>query len=200
MQVLKTLPDHVAVAVSGGVDSLVLLHWLSQRRQVTAVHYQHDSDFAEQEYMFVAEFCQARGINLITQTQQPTPRPGLSQEEYWRRDRYEFFKSVSLPVCTGHTLDDAVEWYLFSALNGQGHYMEYSHANVVRPFLITRKSELVEYAMSNQIEWLEDPSNSDVEFAARNRIRHEIVPAALKVNPGLYTMVRKRINKKLNNV
>jgi len=200
MQVLKTLHDHVAVAVSGGVDSLVLLHWLSQRRQVTAVHYQHDSDFAEQEYVFVAEFCQIRGINLITQTQRPTPRPGLSQEEYWRRGRYEFFKSVSLPVCTGHTLDDAVEWYLFSALNGQGHYMEYSHANVVRPFLITRKSKLVEYAISNHVEWLEDTSNSNVDFAVRNRIRHEIMPAALKVNPGLYNMVRKRIVKKVNSV
>lgn len=200
MHVLKTLPDTVAVAVSGGVDSLVLLHWLSQRREVTAVHYKHDSDFAEQEYTFVSKFCQAHGINLITQTQKPTSQQNLSQEEYWRRDRYEFFKSISMPVCTGHTLDDAVEWYLFSSLNGQGHYMEYSHANVIRPLLITRKTELLEYAITNHIEWLEDPSNSDVDFAARNRIRHEIIPAALKVNPGLYTMVRKRIVKKVNNV
>lgn len=200
MHVLRTLPSHVAVAVSGGVDSLVLLHWLNQRRQVTAVHYRHDSDFAADEYLFVSNFCQDRGINLITQSQTPSSQRGLSQEEYWRRARYEFFKSITLPVCTGHTLDDAVEWYLFSCLNGQGHYIEYSHANVIRPFLATRKSELIDYAQTHQIPWLEDPSNQDVEFAARNRIRHDILPSALQVNPGLHNMVRKRIIEKLGRV
>jgi tRNA(Ile)-lysidine synthase TilS/MesJ len=76
--------------------------------------------------------------------------------------------------------------------------MEYSHANVIRPWLATRKSQLIEYAQTHQIAWLEDPSNQDVEFAARNRIRHDILPAALKINPGLHNMVRKRIIEKLD--
>ena len=78
--------------------------------------------------------------------------------------------------------------------------MEYSHANVIRPFLATRKSQLIDYAQTHQIAWLEDASNSDAVFAARNRIRHDILPAALQVNPGLHNMVRKRIIEKLDRM
>lgn len=197
MQVIRTLPDRVAVAVSGGVDSLVMLHWLRQRRDVFAVHYVHDSDYAEQERAFVKAFCSSHGIELVCETQDPASRRGLSQEEYWRKSRYEFFKKFDVPVCTGHTLDDAVEWYLFTAFNGEGRYMEYSHANVVRPFIATRKVDLVDYAVLNSLDWLDDPSNQDANFAARNRIRHCILPEALKVNPGLYNMVRRRVVEKL---
>lgn len=187
MQVLKTLPAHIGVAVSGGLDSLVALHWLNQRRDVVAVHYIHDSEFAATEHEFVQKFCSEFNIVLITAKQTPSSQSGLSREEYWRNGRYEFFKSVPMPVCTGHTLDDAVEWYLFTSLHGQGRYMEYSHANVVRPFLTTKKSDFRAHADKYALKWLEDESNSDVDFAVRNRIRHDILPLALQVNPGLLT-------------
>jgi tRNA(Ile)-lysidine synthase len=193
MQVLKTLPTRVAVAVSGGLDSLVALHWLNQRRDVVAAHYIHDSEFADTEHEFVQKFCSEFGIVLITAKQTPSSQAGLSREEYWRNGRYEFFRGIPMPVCTGHNLDDAVEWYLFTSLHGQGHYMEYSHANVVRPFLTTKKSEFRAYADKYVLKWLEDESNSDVDFAVRNRIRHDILPLALQVNPGLFNMVKRRI-------
>ena len=193
MQVLKTLPAHIGVAVSGGLDSLVALHWLNQRRDVVAVHYIHDSEFAATEHEFVQKFCSEFGIVLITAKQTPSSQSGLSREEYWRNGRYEFFKGIPMPVCTGHTLDDAVEWYLFTSLHGQGRYMEYSHANVVRPFLTTKKSDFRAHADKYALKWLEDESNSDVNFAVRNRIRHDILPLALQVNPGLFNMVKRRI-------
>ena len=193
MQVLKTLPAHIGVAVSGGLDSLVALHWLNQRRDVVAVHYIHDSEFAATEHEFVQKFCSEFGIVLITAKQTPSSQSGLSREEYWRNGRYEFFKSVPMPVCTGHSLDDAVEWYLFTSLHGQGRYMEYSHANVVRPFLTTKKSDFRAHADKYALKWLEDESNSDVNFAVRNRSRHDILPLALQVNPGLVNMVKRRI-------
>ena len=193
MQVLKTLPAHIGVAVSGGLDSLVALHWLNQRRDVVAVHYIHDSEFAATEHEFVQKFCSEFGIVLITAKQTPGSRSGLSREEYWRNGRYEFFRGIPMPVCTGHSLDDAVEWYLFTSLHGQGRYMEYSHANVVRPFLTTKKSEFRAHADKYALKWLEDETNSDVDFAVRNRIRHDILPLALQVNPGLFNMVKRRI-------
>ena len=199
MHVIKTLPSKIAVAVSGGIDSIVTLHWLNKRRDVLAVHYIHDSEYANEEFEFVKKLCTDIGVDLLSQQQPITDRKNLSQEEYWRNGRYEFFKGIPLPVCTGHTLDDAVESYLFTAMHGQGKYMEYSHANVVRPFITTRKSELVEYASKNKLSFLEDPSNSDINFAARNRIRHCIIPEALKINPGLHNMVKRRIIEKLNS-
>jgi tRNA(Ile)-lysidine synthetase-like protein len=197
MQVLKTLPSHIGVAVSGGLDSLVALHWLNQRRDVVAVHYIHDSEFADTEHEFVQNFCSEFNIVLITAKQTPTSQAGLSREEYWRNGRYEFFRGIPMPVCTGHNLDDAVEWYLFTSLHGQGHYMEYSHANVVRPFLTTKKSEFRAHADKYVLKWLEDESNSDVDFAVRNRIRHDILPLALQVNPGLFNMVKRRIAERI---
>ena len=120
----------------------------------------------------------------------------LSKEEDWRTARYKFFTSLDELVCTGHTLDDMVEWYLFTSLMGEGRYMEYAHSNVVRPFICTKKSDILEYAIKHNISWLEDPSNKDANFAARNRIRYEILPAALKVNPGLYKTVSNRFQLK----
>jgi tRNA(Ile)-lysidine synthase len=199
MQVLRTLPADSAVAVSGGVDSLVTLHWISQRRPVRAVHYIHDSEYAAQEYEFVQKFCKEISVELTVQTQLPSSRSGQSQEEYWRQGRYSFFKQLPFAVCTGHTLDDAVEWYLFTSFSGQGHYMDYQHANVIRPFLTTKKMNLLAYADKYALKWLEDPSNRQVDFAVRNRIRHDILPQVLRVNPGLYNMVKRRIVERTNN-
>jgi tRNA(Ile)-lysidine synthase TilS/MesJ len=75
--------------------------------------------------------------------------------------------------------------------------MEYSHANVVRPFLTTKKSEFRAHADKYVLKWLEDESNSDVDFAVRNRIRHDILPLALQVNPGLFNMVKRRIAERI---
>lgn len=200
MQTLKKLPSHIGVAVSGGVDSVVLLHFLIKTgRHVTAVHYVHDSEYAETEYQFVSKLCQRWSVPLTIGHQTPGDQTG-GQEAYWRRGRYEFFDSLDgLTVCTGHTLDDAVEWYLFSSLRGQGHFMNYQRASVVRPWICTNKQEIVDYATANGIEWLEDPSNACVKFATRNRIRHELIPVALQVNPGLYNTVRRRIRERTFN-
>lgn len=199
MQVLRTLPAEVAVAVSGGVDSLVTLHWISQRRPIKAVHYVHDSEYAAEEHEFVQAFCKDLGVELIVEKQATIGRQGRSQEEYWRQGRYNFFKQLPFAVCTGHTLDDAVEWYLFTSFNGQGHYMDYQHANVIRPFLTTKKIDLLAYADKYALKWLEDPSNQQVDFAVRNRIRHDILPQVLQVNPGLYNMVKRRIVERTNH-
>lgn len=199
MNILKTLPKSVYVAISGGVDSSVLLHFLRKKYNVTAVHYVHNSPYAEAEANFVSDVCNVMSIPLIVGRQTEEMKSGDSQEAFWRKGRYDFFKSIDGTVCTGHTLDDAAEWYLFSSLRGQGHFMEYSHENICRPFLCIRKEDILAYANENNIFWLEDPSNGDVEFAKRNMIRHELMPVALKVNPGLHNVVRKNILRKVRN-
>lgn len=200
MQIVRTLPQTVIVALSGGVDSIALLHFLrlNTKRTVIAAHFVHDNEYAERELKLVKTVCSENNINLITKVQSTPLPPKTSKEAHWRTCRYEFFKSLPYTVCTGHTLDDATEWYVFTALNGEGHYMEYKNENVVKPFITTKKSELIKFAIDNNHTWLEDESNTDVDFAARNRIRHNILPEALKVNPGLHNMVRSRILAKLD--
>ena len=196
MKKLKTLPHAVSVALSGGVDSVVLLHFLKNHHSVTAMHYVHDSTHSGQELAFVTDLCDQWHIELVTARQPVGGGAGMSKEAYWRQGRYEFFTSVSQPVCTAHTLDDAVEWYVFTALHGEGHYMSYRNRNVVRPLLAQPKHQMIAYAREHALTWWEDPTNQDTNFATRNLIRHSILPLALEVNPGLHKMVKKRIQQK----
>jgi len=117
-------------------------------------------------------------------------RSDESQEEYWREERYRFLFSLEGPVVTAHHLDDAVETWLFNSIHGKPRTIPYRNRNVIRPFLTTPKSELVSWCRRKDLRWTEDASNSDVAYM-RNLIRHQIVPNALQVNPGLRTVVRK---------
>lgn len=183
-------------AVSGGVDSLTMAQWMSDRGvEFRVAHYVHDSDFAVEELKFVTEVCHSRGWELIVAHQTPGPRTG-GLEAYWRQGRYQFFNSLPGTVATAHTLDDAVEWYLFSALRGEPHFMSHSNGNVVRPFITTRKSRVVDYARERGVKWLEDPSNLDPHFATRNYIRTNLIEPAQVVNPGLFNMVARNIQRK----
>lgn len=200
--VAKSLPKDktVYVAVSGGVDSMVALHFLKRKHNVEVLHYVHSaSAYAEKEKDFVVGFCEKHGIVCHVEYQQQTKEKSESQEENWRKARYEFFRKFDL-VVTGHTLDDAVEWYLFSCFNGQGKFMEYSNDNVVRPFILTEKQKLLDYATQHGVEYIHDVTNDDVSFAARNRIRNNILPEVLKVNLGIYKVVKKRIIEKMKDV
>ena len=191
----------IGVAVSGGVDSMVALHHLRKtyKDKIFALHLRHnESDTAEEECKFVMEQCDLMKIPLYVKLQKEHREAGQSKEEYWRKARYELFTEFSCPIATGHTLDDAVEWYLFSCFHGMGKFMEYSHANVIRPFLTTKKSKIVEYARQYNVAYMEDETNFDPNFAARNRIRNLILPEVLKVNPGIHKVVKKRILEKMS--
>lgn len=198
--VAKTLPKDtvVYVAVSGGVDSMVALHFLKRKHKVEVLHYVHsNSENAHKERDFVVDYCNRHGIICHVEYQMTSKDKKDSQEENWRKARYQFFKKYGT-VVTGHTLDDAVEWYLFSCFNGLGKFMEYANGNVVRPFILTTKEKVLDYAVQHGVEYIHDVTNDDVEFAARNRIRNVILPEVLKVNKGIYKVVKKRIIEKIS--
>lgn len=200
MHSLKRLPPTIAVAISGGVDSVVLTHFcLSQKRDVKLLFYHHGNDYADQEESFVRDFANRYSLRLtIRRTFEQLPA-GESREALWRNLRYEWFHSIREQVAVGTTLDDAVEWYLMTCLTGEGHYMTYSNENVIRPLLLYPKEDIIAYAKHHKLEWLEDPSNQDVSFAKRNLVRHEILPVCLKAQPGLYNLVKRRIERKEYN-
>lgn len=201
MQVFRTLPKKLVVALSGGSDSMACLHYfLNKGYDVSAAHYIHyNSSSAEPEYEFVKKTCSILGIELFIKKQE-VKLAMQSNEEFWRNGRYRFFKTFTDPVITGHTLNDVVEWYLYSALNGKGFLMEYSHANVVRPFFLERKETLLKSLTDKQLTWYEDPTNADVNFAKRNKVRHDLLPVALSVNPGLFTMIKRMTIEKYRGI
>lgn len=192
----QSVPHKLYVACSGGVDSVAAAHILSEWRDITLVHYHHNDHAGDLEQEVVAKLAGQLGVPAIFQknTNDPAAR---NREAQWRAARYEWFHSLGAPVCVAHTLDDAVEWYLITCLRGEGHFMEYSNRNVIRPFLLTDKGRLVKYAEERSLTWWEDPGNHDPEFSLRSRVRQVMWPAVVHCEPGFKNMIKRRLVEKL---
>ena len=115
-----------------------------------------------------------------------------SWEEYWRNERYQFLHSFDKPVITAHNLNDQMENWLFTGFHGQSRLIPYRNKNVIRPFLPTLKSNLIDWCKNKNVPWLEDPSNQNTNFM-RNKIRHDILPEVVKVNPGFDKVIFKKV-------
>ena len=191
----QTVPMSVTVAFSGGVDSVAVTDFLSRTRDVTCAFFHHGIFEDDAALAFTAEFCTRRNIPLIVGFLKD-PRPAdLSPEEHWRNCRYSFLESIGDTVVTGHNLDDCVETFLYSSLHGTPKVIPNTRNNIVRPFLTTPKSEFVDWCQRKDIKWYEDPTNSKTDHM-RNYIRHNLMPHALHVNPGLYKTVKKIVERK----
>lgn len=182
------------IAVSGGMDSMVLADFVLRGGHTKPiVHFNHGTEFGDKAQRFVFNYASVNDFTLFAGTiNSPKPKDE-SWEEYWRNQRYGFFKSLNGKIALAHHLDDAIETYLFYCLNGKKWSMPKSNGNVVRPFLATPKSEIESWAKRKNVDYLDDPSNCDRKYA-RSIIRHDIMPKALEVNPGLGTVVKKLIN------
>lgn len=189
------LPRKCVVAFSGGVDSVSVVDFMvAGKKDVKLAFFHHGTQASSKAQAFVERFSAERGLQLsVGKIEGYRPR-GKSLEEHWRDCRYEFLAQFEEPVVTAHHLDDAVETWIFTSLHGNSRLIPYRRGNVVRPFLLTPKSEMLSWANRKGLVWAEDESNRDTRYM-RNLIRHNIVPEALKVNPGLRTLVMKKYLK-----
>lgn len=195
IKLLNELPrGPIWVACSGGVDSVVAVDFLRRGREVRIAFFDHGTPASRAAAEFLQLNTQFRGIT-VEMASIVNDRPAdKSWEEYWRDERYRFLESLDGPVVTAHHLDDAVETYVWRMCHGRSDTIPYARNNIIRPFLLTPKSELVDWALRNKLEWVEDHSNLDTKYT-RNHIRHTVIPELLKVNPGLATTVSKMIEK-----
>jgi tRNA(Ile)-lysidine synthase len=184
----------VAVAVSGGADSVFLLTTLHQLKRAHAIlHINHklrgpDSDADE---AFVRAL--AAQHSLPFHSAALPPAEGNTEQEA-RRLRYNFFaaciaQSLCDSVATGHTLDDQAETVLFRFLRGSGTaglsgIRPATAEGIVRPLLTLRRNEIRAWLTAHNIPWREDASNANLDFQ-RNRIRHNILPELAQLNPSL---------------
>jgi tRNA(Ile)-lysidine synthetase-like protein len=188
--------SRLKVAVSGGVDSMSLLHFLTQvrERDVSVLHVNHHTERANDYMEFVRAYCKARDLHLDIYDMPEQLDASTSLEHWWSKHRREWFASFGVPVYLAHHLDDQVETWLMSCLQGRSALMPWSTPfNCYRPFILTRKHNLYEYAKQHNIPWLEDPTNRDPTSGYRNRVRNTLLPAVLETNRGIYTVVRGKI-------
>ena len=185
------LPSECVLAFSGGVDSVAIASFLLKgKKQFSLAYFDHETENSKKAKVFVEQFAKDHKLTLYIGNFTSEKKKCESKEEYWRNQRYTFFETFDRPVITAHHLNDAVETWLFNSFHGKPRTIPHRNRNVIRPFLITPKQEFISWCESNDLCWSEDVSNQDCNFS-RNRIRNNIMPEALKVNPGLLKTVKK---------
>jgi tRNA(Ile)-lysidine synthase len=162
------------------------------RKQVTIAHFDHGTQHGRGARNLVLEWAEEECIELVESRSSGKKPSGRSWEDWWRQKRYEFLHSLPGTVVTAHNLDDAVEWWIMSSLHGTGRLIPIRKENVIRPFLTTPKLSLHRWCDSRDVPYSNDPANSD-ERHTRSIVRHRLLPQALRVNPGLYKTVRKKL-------
>ncbi len=165
------------VAVSGGVDSVVLLHKLVQEPNLELVvaHFDHGirSDSSE-DLQFVADLAKKFGLTFESKREELGKQ---ASEELARTRRYEFLRSIAgkynAQLITAHHADDAIETVAINLTRGTGwRGLAVLDSDVVRPLLDINKQEILEYAKVNNLSWHEDSTNASDDYL-RNRIRRK---------------------------
>ena len=192
----------VVCAVSGGVDSVALLHCLYDLSgeleiRLSAAHFNHCLRGAESDAdaAFVRRLCASMGVPLAEgsgDVRGCAERHGLSVEEAARALRYEFLRSLPGTIAVAHHGDDQVETVLLNLLRGTGlrglSAMQPRQERVVRPFLSLTRQEILDYAAANGLSYCHDSTN-DLDDALRNRLRHGVLPLLYAENPSLVQTV-----------
>lgn len=191
IRIQGNLGSKVYLACSGGIDSMAILDFLRKsRKEVVVCYFDHGTKHSHDVLIKLKEYCDNEKIEMICGKSTREKNKNESLEEYWRNIRYDFLHSIGHDVITCHHLDDVVETYLFTTFHGKSKLISYRNRNVIRPFLCTRKEDFVKWCERKKVPYWDDKSNKDVRFA-RNRIRHNIVPEVLKVNPGIHKVVKR---------
>ena len=190
------------LAVSGGVDSMVLLEsfFLIQKKfptlQFSVVHIHHHlRKESDEEEAMVRDFCGERNISLEVYHWEQGASQATGIEEKAREFRYQKLeesmnKHKASYVVVAHHADDQAETVLMKltrgstleGIAGMKSIRPFSNGYLIRPFLTVDKEELYEYASIHQIPFKEDSSNQSLEYT-RNRFRQEIIPLFKQENP-----------------
>lgn len=192
IKVLGNIPKgEFGLACSGGVDSMAILDFLvNGRYNPNVLYFNHNTKHGDGAEEFITKYCKEKGLNLIIG--RTDIKPTSNKEKQWSDARYQFFSNFDYPIMTCHHLDDCVETYIFTCLRGFQSVIPYKRDNIIRPFLLNEKSVFENWCKRKGVPFIEDESNKSTDFS-RNRIRHNIVPEALLVSPGLKGIVKKMI-------
>ena len=184
----------LCVALSGGLDSTVLLHALARalvdrpNYRIRAAHVDHqlqrDSAIWRQHCGSVALSLQLEFVPLVVKV---AADPELSPEAAARDARYAALRQILRPnevLLTAHHADDQLETMLLALMRGAGlrglsgvpSVQIFGGGWLARPLLEFSRAELEEWARSEQLQWLDDPSNANTNFD-RNFLRHRVLPA-----------------------
>ncbi|MBL8013461.1 MAG: tRNA lysidine(34) synthetase TilS [Candidatus Omnitrophica bacterium] len=190
--------DHVVIGLSGGPDSMALLHLLIALRhelgiKISVAHFNHRiRRQAARDEQFVKDYAKKMGVPVFCESASTQPPSCGSLEDWARQERYKFFKRVAQKadadaIALGHTADDLAETVLMRIIRGSGLQglvgMEYKRTIndvlILRPLLGVEKRSVYEYLQALNVPYCIDTTNSKTDFF-RNKIRLELLPRLVK--------------------
>lgn len=199
----------VLLAVSGGVDSMVMWDLFKRTDCVIGIAHMHfglREKEADRDQLFVEEQAKV-SLTPVYSTQRDTrayaAAHGISIETAARALRYTWLESIRQQegydfIATGHHADDDAETMLMHLTRGTGVKgmggIPVRNGHVIRPLLFATRQEIYTYARTHQIPFVEDSTNSDTQIT-RNHFRHAVIPQLEKINPAFtHTMQENAIH------
>jgi tRNA(Ile)-lysidine synthase len=196
---LCTPNDSVLLAISGGVDSMVMLPLFRDAGYTVGVahcNFQLRGEESAGDEKLVEETCRKYNVPFFVKrfnTEQHARQQGISIQMAARELRYAWFQEIMDQekyawLATAHHLNDAMEtvllnWIHGSSLNGfRG--IPVKNNNIIRPLLFASRKLIEDYAIANKILWREDSSNQTDDYQ-RNFIRNQVIPTLKRLNPSL---------------
>ena len=204
--------QNIYIALSGGVDSVVLFNELTKLKKeigfhLTAIHVNHNVQKDSHEWKdFCAEMCKENQIKFVSRTLRKKNKNISNLEKKLREERYKIFQNIldkDSILFMGHHLDDAIETFFLRALRGSGidglssipKQRSLGDGKLIRPFLNISKSDLLLRAKKEKLKFIDDPSNKDNSFD-RNYLRNIVLPRIEKRWPSY----RKNLNQLTSNL
>lgn len=201
--------DRVLLAVSGGVDSMVMLHLFREAGFTLGVahgNFHLRGEESDGDEAFVSEYCAGHGVPFFSkrfETKNYAERHGISIQMAARELRYRWFDELIEDgryhwLATAHHLNDNVETVLLRLSHGSGldqlAGIPRKNDRIIRPLLFATRENIVNYARETGIAWREDSSNLATHYQ-RNFIRHEVIPRLKEINPSLEQTVELSMEK-----
>ncbi|WP_162128082.1 tRNA lysidine(34) synthetase TilS [Flavobacterium phycosphaerae] len=196
------------LAVSGGVDSMVLLYLCHQLQFPFAVahcNFQLRGDESDDDEQFVKAICDELHIPVFVEkfvTAAFAEEHKMSIQLVARKLRYEWFETLLQNhdydyILTAHHLDDSLETFLINFTRGTGLEgltgIPQQNDTVIRPLLIFPREEITAFAKENKVPWREDSSNASDKYL-RNKLRHDVIPVLKELNPSLLTSFENTVS------
>lgn len=191
--------DRVLVAVSGGVDSVVLCYLFNERSIPFGIghcNFQLRGLDSDEDALFVEQLAKQFSVPYYTtkfDTAAIAEKEKKSIQLVARRLRYDWFAKILQEenfqaVATAHHLNDSIETFLYNFAKGTGLRgltgIPIRNQSIIRPLLFASKEQILAYAQAHQIAYRADSSNAEDKYA-RNKLRHHALPILKQLNPSL---------------
>ncbi len=201
--------EKILVAVSGGVDSVVLLDLLCKIEMECGVlhcNFHLRNEESNSDFDFVKNLAEQHGLPFYSQdfdTKKYAAENKISIEMAARDLRYNWFEQIRENfqykyIAVGHHADDVAETILINLARGTGIHglsgIKSKLGKIVRPLLPFTRKQLLEYSEENSLHFREDSTNAETDFV-RNKIRHQIMPVLEEINPSIRNTMTENVRR-----